>query len=280
MLCLADLERRRCDPPRAAGVLLMPIGRAKRRQKEPRILPFMPRNIVERPGSRSAGDEFVTWGPNYDWPPLVASNWEPVRHSEFNAKLLGICTLTVPHWKVSIANCKVVRWGPRGLRVFLPEEKWEDRFGNNHYRPIFCFDSDQAQRDFEEAALRAVRALISKEQLDWPSEPTVEEARKYNRDRFWYMRDWVATRKKNGHSIASWEATRRRILERDGYVCRDCGNTAVTLTCTHLIPCSQGGDDSDDNLITRCRRCSCLARKNAKRRARARLPSVDDDCPF
>ncbi|MFF4399355.1 HNH endonuclease [Streptomyces sp. NPDC001480] len=60
---------------------------------------------------------------------------------------------------------------------------------------------------------------------------------------------------------------RRRILERDGHTCQACGvragqefpdapgRTAV-LTISHIVPVSQGGQNTDDNLRTECQRCS------------------------
>jgi hypothetical protein len=46
------------------------------------------------------------------------------------------------------------------------------------------------------------------------------------------------------------------------------------LLCTYIVPRSQGGDEGDDNLITRCRRCAYLAQKERG------TPTSADDCPF
>lgn len=52
---------------------------------------------------------------------------------------------------------------------------------------------------------------------------------------------------------------RYQILERDKYRCRDCGRSpdedGVTLQIHHLLFVSQGGDNSEDNLITLCSDC-------------------------
>ena len=91
-------------------------------------------------------------GLRHDRPPIVATSWYPILRGKF----LGTCTLTVPHWQVRIANCRVIRWG-HGLRIFLADVKRTDHFDKDHYTEIFNFVSDEAQQHFEEAALRALR---------------------------------------------------------------------------------------------------------------------------
>nr|WP_240619077.1 HNH endonuclease signature motif containing protein [Mycobacterium intracellulare] len=50
---------------------------------------------------------------------------------------------------------------------------------------------------------------------------------------------------------------RRRILERDGHVCRaqkdGCEGTAVEVH--HVIPIEAGGTNEDDNLVSLCAAC-------------------------
>jgi 5-methylcytosine-specific restriction endonuclease McrA len=50
--------------------------------------------------------------------------------------------------------------------------------------------------------------------------------------------------------------SRKNILRRDGYCCQYCGTTAGQLTVDHIIPKSQGGKDSWENLVTACLRCN------------------------
>jgi len=60
-----------------------------------------------------------------------------------------------------------------------------------------------------------------------------------------------------------WDATRRRVLERDDQACRFCGVTDEQhrdehdrgLHAHHIIPKNDGGSDDVDNLITVCCRC-------------------------
>ncbi|MCS7153928.1 MAG: HNH endonuclease [Bacteroidia bacterium] len=49
--------------------------------------------------------------------------------------------------------------------------------------------------------------------------------------------------------------TRENIFRRDGYRCAYCGATH-NLTIDHVIPRSQGGDDSWENLVTACEPCN------------------------
>ena len=54
-----------------------------------------------------------------------------------------------------------------------------------------------------------------------------------------------------------WERTRRRVFERDGWRCVECGR-AGRLECDHRVPLDQdpGRDPYDlDNLQTLCRPC-------------------------
>ena len=50
---------------------------------------------------------------------------------------------------------------------------------------------------------------------------------------------------------------RNRVYERDAYRCRYCGSYK-TLTLDHLIPVSQGGDNSDDHLVACCKSCNSI----------------------
>jgi hypothetical protein len=155
----------------AAYIRRVYTPRAARRLTAAKILPFVPRNMAIAPGTPQAGAELQSWGPDLDWPAIIASNWRPIRHR----RLLGVCTLTVPHWRVRIVGCRVMCWRRNVLRVFLPEEKWHSRYnGKAHFTPFLHFLSDEDQRDWEEAAIRAVRYLLvtHNERLEpepWPA---------------------------------------------------------------------------------------------------------------
>jgi hypothetical protein len=54
---------------------------------------------------------------------------------------------------------------------------------------------------------------------------------------------------------------RFRILVRDGFRCRSCGASplvqpGVELHVDHVLPWSKGGETTDDNLETKCRKCN------------------------
>lgn len=53
---------------------------------------------------------------------------------------------------------------------------------------------------------------------------------------------------------AAYQAARLRVLRRDGYTCRYCGDVATTAD--HLVPVSQGGPSTDDNLVAACLHCN------------------------
>jgi hypothetical protein len=48
---------------------------------------------------------------------------------------------------------------------------------------------------------------------------------------------------------------RTQVFERDAYRCVDCAGF-LQLTCDHVIPESQGGPTTFENLATRCRPCN------------------------
>jgi 5-methylcytosine-specific restriction endonuclease McrA len=53
--------------------------------------------------------------------------------------------------------------------------------------------------------------------------------------------------------------TRQNILRRDRYTCQYCGTTHGSMTADHVVPRSQGGEDTWENLV-----CACMACNNRK----------------
>lgn len=49
---------------------------------------------------------------------------------------------------------------------------------------------------------------------------------------------------------------RQAVLDRDDYLCRYCGRRSQTMEVDHIIPVSQGGTSTLDNLVTACRKCN------------------------
>ena len=50
--------------------------------------------------------------------------------------------------------------------------------------------------------------------------------------------------------------TRKNIVIRDGHTCAYCGTTRGNMTVDHVIPKTQGGSDSWENLVCACERCN------------------------
>jgi HNH endonuclease len=57
---------------------------------------------------------------------------------------------------------------------------------------------------------------------------------------------------------------RRKIFDRDGYVCYYCKKllTRLTVTLDHIVAVVEGGDNSEANLVTSCHNCN--SRKNRR----------------
>lgn len=54
-------------------------------------------------------------------------------------------------------------------------------------------------------------------------------------------------------------AVRRRVLERSGNRCQQCGSTS-DLTIDHIVPVSRGGTSTESNLQALCRSCNSRKR--------------------
>lgn len=64
---------------------------------------------------------------------------------------------------------------------------------------------------------------------------------------------------------SAWNKTRKRILDRDGWICTACGKDLVgdDATVDHIVAKAvwiregrPGNPDSDDNLVSLCRSCN------------------------
>ena len=72
------------------------------------------------------------------------------------------------------------------------------------------------------------------------------------------------------HTTPRWQQLRRRIKDRDGWRCRECGR-AGRLEVDHVKPIQDGGDPWDPaNLQTLCR--SCHIAKTRGENARSESP--------
>lgn len=53
-----------------------------------------------------------------------------------------------------------------------------------------------------------------------------------------------------------WQTIRAAVFERDGHVCRYCGEMADPAECDHVTPVALGGGHGMDNLVTACVPCN------------------------
>ena len=65
--------------------------------------------------------------------------------------------------------------------------------------------------------------------------------------------------------------TKQNVLRRDHYICQYCGAAGGVMTADHIVPRSQGGEDSWDNLVCACTVCNNAKGDHSLRQARMRL---------
>lgn len=73
-------------------------------------------------------------------------------------------------------------------------------------------------------------------------------------------------RHKRGYG-RDWELIRKRILERDGYLCQMCLSEGLYTSASHvdhIVPKQKGGTNAESNLQSLCK--PCHARKTATER--------------
>jgi 5-methylcytosine-specific restriction endonuclease McrA len=109
---------------------------------------------------------------------------------------------------------------------------------------------------------KALKAFVVWVNSDCPEEIAQEEAESRTLDSTIQR----ASKKRRTCREVS-ERQRFRILVRDGFRCVGCGASPLTqrgieLHVDHVLPWSKGGDTTDDNLETKCKRCN-LGKGNA-----------------
>jgi len=67
--------------------------------------------------------------------------------------------------------------------------------------------------------------------------------------------------------------SRKNIIKRDGGRCQYCGNKAAQMTVDHVIPKTQGGKDTWENLVAACQRCNNKKGQRAPEQAGFKLLS-------
>jgi ssDNA-binding Zn-finger/Zn-ribbon topoisomerase 1 len=74
----------------------------------------------------------------------------------------------------------------------------------------------------------------------------------------------------------NWKAIRKQILERDNYTCQSCKTRPKSPHVHHIIPRRNGGNDTSDNLITKCLSCHIIEEAKEKSDIQMRMQSVKD----
>lgn len=88
---------------------------------------------------------------------------------------------------------------------------------------------------------------------------------------------WFRTSKGNSSARGyggRWRLLRRQVLERDSYLCCECGRAgriAAASEVDHIVPKSQGGTDDLSNLQSLCPRCH---RAKTQQESRGRVKSL------
>lgn len=80
----------------------------------------------------------------------------------------------------------------------------------------------------------------------------------------------------------TWQRIRKQVLERDGYICQECGcfvslqmgGAAPTAHVHHLTPRDEGGSDDSENLQTLCKNCHGVKHDGKV------MPDADDTSKF
>ena len=64
----------------------------------------------------------------------------------------------------------------------------------------------------------------------------------------------------NKYLTYKWRKLRKKILERDNYICQSCGEKANAVD--HIIPVALNGIDDENNLRAICKKCNSKKGKN------------------
>lgn len=63
---------------------------------------------------------------------------------------------------------------------------------------------------------------------------------------------------------------RKRIAERDGFVCQMCGMVTAVGIADHIIPLAFGGEDTEENMQWTCMKCSAMKTKQESKEGKKR----------
>ncbi|HII94764.1 MAG TPA: HNH endonuclease [Candidatus Methanofastidiosum sp.] len=86
----------------------------------------------------------------------------------------------------------------------------------------------------------------------YSNNPTISHENKYI-SKYNAKRNYNNIRIGNDYPV-NWQELRQEVLERDGYICKNCG-AKDSLHVHHIVPKSKGGGHHLDNLATLCFNC-------------------------
>ena len=82
-----------------------------------------------------------------------------------------------------------------------------------------------------------------------------DECRKNHKG--WYMYQCYRGNSRMRYG-SGWEKLRKKILERDRYLCQECLKCGIYKTATdvdHIVPLAKGGSNDENNLQSLCHEC-------------------------
>ncbi len=96
-----------------------------------------------------------------------------------------------------------------------------------------------------------------------------------------YISKYNAKRGHNTLSIGNdypvnWPELRQEVLERDGYICKNCG-AKNSLHVHHIVPKSKGGGHHIDNLATLCSSCHAKIHPHMENMAKSKSYNLPDN---
>ena len=78
-------------------------------------------------------------------------------------------------------------------------------------------------------------------------------AHKGSKSHFW--KGGISSQTNKRISTFEWNKIRRKVYQRDDYICQDCGSKNIKLYAHHILPYFVSQDDSLKNLVTLCNKC-------------------------
>ena len=175
------------------------------------------------------------------------------------SKALELAGLQPTGWKIGITDEELFE-NIRSLWVSLGRQP---RYSEVEETPQFPFLFQEHIETRFGSWTKALQAFVAWVNSDCPEQKPATEAGGANNRALTIPK--ATTKRRTRREIS--ERQRFRILVRDGFRCGVCGASPLTqrgieLHVDHVLPWSKGGETTDDNLETKCKRCN-LGKGNA-----------------